>query len=819
MNKRPRVVVAGYYGFGNTGDEAILAALLADLRALAPALSAAVTAEDTASTSAAHGVDAVHWRDVPAIAAAVRDADLVLVGGGGLFQDSLAFDPDAILTSRHHGISFYGGIPLLAAAFGTPCAMYAVGVGPLTTPAGRSGTRAAFEQAGLITVRDAGSKEILVRLGIDAGRVAVTGDPAFALAPAPRERADERRAAAGLDTAARPRIGVALRHWEIGVDPSHWEEQVAHGLDTFLDEVKGVAAFVPFQARGEGLTDDVAVARRVQARMRNAARTAVLGAGASPAETLAAIAGCDVVLGMRLHSLVFAMSAGVAAVALAYDPKVRAAMAEAEDAGPTLDLASVDARALADALTDTWARRDEIGRRFAAAAARRRERARETARLALALAREGRRAPDPRAFERVRAALPAVAAAEPPPGRPLLDALHRARVALAPPGSARERAWRRIHAGVAGPRTMGDAADPATALTLRMAKSRGTVIFPPTIGWNVDLVQRPHHLARAFARAGWTAIFDTTNLPEGLQGFREAEPGVFLYAGPYEALARLAPAVLWTFPYNFHLREHHPPGTAVVYDWIDDLAVFPQERALLERNHRAALAEAAVVATVARTLDAEARRTRPDALYLPNAVDFDHFAAPASPPDDPALLALRAAGRPIAGYYGAFARWFDYALLDQAARLRPDWSVLLIGPDLDGTLPGQPLLARPNVAWIGPRPYAELPRYLGLFDVATIPFRIDDITRSTSPLKLFEYFAGGKPVVTTPMPECAAFPEVRVAVTAADFAAALDAAWASASDPGARERLRAIGRANSWDARVRDVVAALDRVPRAGGIY
>src|SRR6188768_243191 len=133
-----RVLIAGYYGFDNAGDEAILASMLADLRALDAGLAATVLAEDTAATAAAHGVTAIHWRDIEAITAAMDAADLVIVGGGGLFQDTLAFDPEAMLTPRHHGISYYGGMPFLAERLGKPCAMYAVGVGPLTTEAGRA---------------------------------------------------------------------------------------------------------------------------------------------------------------------------------------------------------------------------------------------------------------------------------------------------------------------------------------------------------------------------------------------------------------------------------------------------------------------------------------------------------------------------------------------------------------------------------------------------------------------------------------------------------------------------------------------------------
>ena len=786
-----RVLIAGYYGFDNTGDEAILTAMLADLRALAPGLEATVVGEDTRAMSA-HGVATVHWRDVPGITAAVQGADLVILGGGGLFQDSSAFDPAAILTPRHHGISYYAGYPLLAAALGKPCAMYAVGVGPLTTEAGRSGTRAAVERADLVTVRDAASKDALVALGIEARRIHVTADPAFRLPRASEARAEEILRMAGLDTRARSRVGVALRHWDIGVDPAHWEEQVALALDEFLDRRDGVAMFVPFQALREDLVDDVAVAQRVRARLRHAARTAVLDGSQSPAEKAAVLASCDLVLGMRLHSIVFAMSAGVAAVALAYDPKVRAAMAEAGTPERVIELVGLTSGTLADLLSDTYTQRAEVGRRLGSAAGRLREAARETARLALRLSR----GPSLGAQLRALSASP----------RWVLH--HRLRIAAAPPGTRRERLWRRLQ-GRRG------------SLAPRIAASRGAVIFPPSIGWKVDLVQRPHHLARAFARAGYVAVFDSTGSHDNVEGFQEIEPGVFLYGGPHEALGRLGGAILWTFPYNFHLREHHPPGTPVVYDWIDDLSVFPHERALLERNHHAALKEATVVASVARKLDEEARRERPDALYVPNAVEFEHFGSEGAGPPlvDDALSGLLAAGRPIAGYYGALARWFDYALLDEVSRLRPDWSFLLIGPDLDGSLAGQPALARPNVAWIGPRPYATLPRYLRLFDVATIPFQINPITLRTSPLKLFEYFAGGKPVVTTPMPECMAFREVRIAGAADEFALALDQARDDGKDPAFRERLRVIARANSWDARVQEAVAALERraaAPRDG---
>ncbi|HTR04522.1 MAG TPA: polysaccharide pyruvyl transferase family protein [Thermoanaerobaculia bacterium] len=344
----------------------------------------------------------------------------------------------------------------------------------------------------------------------------------------------------------------------------------------------------------------------------------------------------------------------------------------------------------------------------------------------------------------------------------------------------------------------------------RIAGSKGAVVFLPSVGWGIHLFQRPHHLARVFARLGHVAIFDSSNAADRVDGFREIEPNLFLFSGSPELLHEIPSPLLWTFPYNFHLADGYPKPARTVYDWIDDLSVFPQDPALLERNHARALSEATLVASVARRLHEEARTVREDALYLPNGVEYERFAAPAAPPRDEKLLSFLTPGAPVAGYYGALAEWFDYPLVDAVAAAKPDWRFVLLGPQYDKSLPGQPMLQRKNVLWLGPRDYVTLPGYLSLFDVATIPFRINAITQATSPLKLYEYFAGARPVVTTPMSECQAHPEVRIAATAGDFAAALDAAREQGRDPDFRARLRSVARENSWSARVMAALRALD---------
>jgi GT2 family glycosyltransferase/SAM-dependent methyltransferase len=336
------------------------------------------------------------------------------------------------------------------------------------------------------------------------------------------------------------------------------------------------------------------------------------------------------------------------------------------------------------------------------------------------------------------------------------------------------------------------------------------VVFLPTIGWNIALVQRPHHLARALARAGYFVVFDCSNsAAESFGGFQEVEKNLLLFRGPVEILTGLDAPILWTLPYNAGLVDSWPTRR-IVYDCIDDLAVFPYNQDVLRGHHERMLREADVVACVSRPLLEECRRVRPETLYLPNAVDVDHFAeAPARGVAPAALRPVLEAGRPILGYYGALASWLDVDLLEAAARLRPDWSFVLVGIQLADAPSLEALERLPNVFVLPPQPYRDIPAVLACFDVAFIPFVVNEITHATSPLKLFEYFAGGKPVISSPMPECAAFPEVRIACNAGELAGALDAALLDSRDADHRARLRRVAAENSWKARVHAVATAI----------
>ncbi len=118
-----------------------------------------------------------------------------------------------------------------------------------------------------------------------------------------------------------------------------------------------------------------------------------------------------------------------------------------------------------------------------------------------------------------------------------------------------------------------------------------------------------------------------------------------------------------------------------------------------------------------------------------------------------AIASLMGSGCPIIGYFGAFARWFDYETVRRVAVSRPEYSWLLIGWDYAASSASD-FEEVENIHVIGPISYELPPAYAKHFSVSTIPFLINDITLSTSPIKLFEYMALGHPIVTTSLPEC-----------------------------------------------------------------
>jgi GT2 family glycosyltransferase len=345
----------------------------------------------------------------------------------------------------------------------------------------------------------------------------------------------------------------------------------------------------------------------------------------------------------------------------------------------------------------------------------------------------------------------------------------------------------------------------------RRAEARGALfVFPPTIGWDVTLVQRPHHLARALANLGFPVVFEEeagAGSGPSRPGLREEGENLWVVRGitPDEVANR----VVWSFTYNVP-EKRRLQDAVLVYDVIDHPDVFPYSPRTLRRNHDRALEVADAVFAVSEPLLAEVRASRADAVYLPNGVEFARFAAPPDPTAVPEEMnRARSRGRPAAGYVGALARWVDSDLLAALAALRADWDFFVVGERLDDSF-DRLVAARPaNLHLLGARPYPTIPSILSALDAGLIPFRVGPEGSHASPIKLYEYLAAGLPVLSTPIPECEIVPEVEVAVSAAAFSDLLDRARGSRRSEDFRRRARERASANDWSQRARTAVATL----------
>lgn len=341
-----RVTIVGYYGFRNAGDEVILTAMLRDLRRR-PDLSITVASAAPRETAETYGVASFLWSDTRALMNSVESADLVIVGGGGLFHDSFGFDPDAFLTDQQTGIAYYTAPVFLAALSRRPVMLYAVGAGPLLSEQGKLFTRIAGQLATAITVRDEASRDLLLALGVTAHKIVVTADPAFSFA------ADG--AGKPSPPGSNPVVAVSVRQWDRDIAPAFWERELARVLDLIVERRDADVLFLPFQYLEGRPEDDGAVACRVRQLMRRSERASIAPHALGPDAILGTLRNCHAVLGMRLHSVILGLCAGLPVVALSYEPKVAQAMARFGLADRTVDLRALDAARLADMLDESLA--------------------------------------------------------------------------------------------------------------------------------------------------------------------------------------------------------------------------------------------------------------------------------------------------------------------------------------------------------------------------------------------------------------------------------------------------------------------------------
>jgi polysaccharide pyruvyl transferase CsaB len=341
------VLVAGYYGHRNLGDEAILSVALDEWQRARPDLLPVVASADPDATKAAHDVDAVDERDIAALSQTIQDAAATVLGGGGLFHDIHGADESAVMTSRHSGVPLCMSLAILSQQARTPLIIQNVGLGPLTTPTARRLTRSVFEAASFASVRDAESQRLLDEVSDHTLTAAEGADFVYLLPSADPDIADRILREAGLG-GSRGVIAVALRHWTRDPDPDAREAAIAAALDRIAADERLDIAFVAFQSGDDRDTDDLAAADRVRRRMTRPSLHLPANLNASVVQ--AVFSRCQAVLSMRLHGLILAANARVPFVALQHEDKIPQALRAMGLPDEGIDLSKVTPDVLAERL-------------------------------------------------------------------------------------------------------------------------------------------------------------------------------------------------------------------------------------------------------------------------------------------------------------------------------------------------------------------------------------------------------------------------------------------------------------------------------------
>ncbi len=358
------------------------------------------------------------------------------------------------------------------------------------------------------------------------------------------------------------------------------------------------------------------------------------------------------------------------------------------------------------------------------------------------------------------------------------------------------------------------------------------IIWLGVIDWHFR-IQRPQHLAANLADAGArifyvSIVFEPADEKGRFRIIESPHAGVFeirmrvandacesIYQGLGErtigelqlALDELvavlgiqAPIVLVEHP-AWHQVACGVPGATVVYDCLDLATGFSNVAESTASAEDAMLASADLVITASRPLAEHVSHYR-SSVIIRNAAEVEFFAQGYSDGV--------AGERPVIGYFGAIADWFNIEWIEHCAAARPHWDFRLIGRTDGCDISRAAKL--PNVRFFGEKPYQELPLFLREVDVAVIPFRLVELIRCTNPVKLYEYMAAGKAVVAAPMPEVIEATDlVYIADDAASFTKCIEQALAEDS-PELRQRRQNWAREHNWASRADQLSQAVDAV-------
>ena len=298
------IIISGYYGLGNSGDEALLKSIISDIKSINPDITITALSGNAKLTEKLYGIKTISRTNPFLILREFRKAKLLLSGGGTLIQDA----------TSTKSLIYYLGLISLAKKMGMKVMLYANGMGPIKDKNIKR-VHKVLNEVELITLRENTSLDEIKRCSITNPRVVITADPAFNLVPSPMQSADKILKEYGINEEEKI-VAVSVR--ECSGIGENFEEELANALDV-IAQMGYFPVFIPMQMK-----TDLDISLRVAAKMKENSK--IIDCELSVSDMLSIIGRCSIACGMRLHMLIFASVMNVPMAGIAYDPKIKGFM-------------------------------------------------------------------------------------------------------------------------------------------------------------------------------------------------------------------------------------------------------------------------------------------------------------------------------------------------------------------------------------------------------------------------------------------------------------------------------------------------------------
>lgn len=302
METKKKIVMSGYYGFDNSGDDAILKAITTDIKKKRKDIEITVLSNNPRKTKEIYGVEAVNRFSIRQVNNVLKNSSLLISGGGSLLQD---------VTSTR-SLFYYLTVMALAKRYNKPVMVYSNGIGPINKKINRKLTKKVLDKVDLITLRDEDSKRYVDQLGVTNSNIYVTADPVFTL-----QGVDEAQVKSIFTKESIPLnkkyVGVSIRKWK-------YDDRLIEILPLVINEIISrydvQVILIPMH-----YPEDLEISKEVLRKTGNSS-CSVLENEYSVEKIMGIINNLELIIAMRLHSLIYAATQETPMIGLSYDPKV-----------------------------------------------------------------------------------------------------------------------------------------------------------------------------------------------------------------------------------------------------------------------------------------------------------------------------------------------------------------------------------------------------------------------------------------------------------------------------------------------------------------